>query len=152
MLSGTPRLQAVICSRGLFAVTCAIALQSCLSMAESALKHIGRTAPLSRKAAGPSKLYSLVADDLHVINTRPAAGEKIEDSTDLVRPIMMCDAIPDINTRALLVNSRCDSDLFDIYTLTSSECPLAICLPQCSSVYGPDGNPFKSTARGCSSC
>lgn len=121
-------------------------------MAESALKHIGRTAPLSRKAAGPSRLYSLVVEDLHVINARPAAGEKIEDSTDLVRPIMICDAVPDINTRALLVSSRCGFDLFDIYTLASFECPSAICLPQWSSAYGRDGNPFKSTARGFSSC
>lgn len=102
MLSGTPRLQAVICSRGLFAVTCAIALQSCLSMAENVLKHIGRTAPLLRKAAGPSKIYGLEADNFHVINARPAAGEKIEDSTDLVRPVMMCGAGQDISARVLL--------------------------------------------------
>ena len=102
MLSGTPRLQAVICSRGLFAVTCAIALQSCLSMAENVLKHLGRTAPLLRKAAGPSKIYGLEADNFHVINARPAAGEKIEDSTDLVRPVMMCGAVQDISARVLL--------------------------------------------------
>ena len=89
MRSGTPRRQAVVCSRSLFAVTCAIALQSCLSMAGKALKHIGRTAPLSRKAAGPSETYGLEADDFHVINARPAAGEKIEGGTDLVRPATM---------------------------------------------------------------
>ena len=58
--------------------------------------------PLLRKAAGPSKIYGLEADNFHVINARPAAGEKIEDSTDLVRPVMMCGAVQDISARVLL--------------------------------------------------
>jgi hypothetical protein len=54
---------------------CAIAMQCLLYLAENALKHIGRVAPLSRKAAGPSKIHGLEADSFHVINAHPAAGE-----------------------------------------------------------------------------
>ena len=54
------------------------------------------------EGCGPMRNLRLVADDFHVINARPAAGEKIEDSTDLVRPIMMCDAVADINTLVLV--------------------------------------------------
>jgi hypothetical protein len=54
---------------------CAIALQCLLYLAENALKHMGHTAPLSRKAAGSSKIHGLEADSFHVINARPAAGK-----------------------------------------------------------------------------
>jgi hypothetical protein len=54
---------------------CAIALQCFLYLVRKALKHIGHIVPLSRKAAGPSNIHGLEADDFHVINARPAAGE-----------------------------------------------------------------------------
>jgi hypothetical protein len=50
-------------------------MQCLLYLAENALKHIGHLALLSRKAAGPSKIYGLEADSFHVINAHPAAGE-----------------------------------------------------------------------------
>jgi hypothetical protein len=41
-------------------------------------------------------MYGFEADLFHVINVRPAADERIEDSTDLVRPIIICVIILDI--------------------------------------------------------
>jgi hypothetical protein len=52
--------------------------------------------PLSRNVAGTCRMYGFEADLFHVINVRPAADERIEDSTDLVRPIIICVIILDI--------------------------------------------------------
>jgi len=64
-------------------------------MAENVSRNIGQTAQLSRKAAGVCKIHGLKADSFYVITAHPATGEKIEASTDLVRPAMGF-AVPDI--------------------------------------------------------
>jgi len=86
MRCGTPRLQAVVCSRGLFAV--------CLHHRPATSDINGRnrveTQGILRRYDGrlrtQSKIHGLEADKFHVINAHPAAGKKIEDGTDLVRP------------------------------------------------------------------
>ena len=102
MRCGTPRLQAVVCSRGLFAVHLRHRPEiMSLNGRKRAEAHRAYCAAIT-EGCGPKRNLRLVADDFHVINARPAAGEKIEDSTDLVRPIMMCDAVADINTLVLM--------------------------------------------------
>lgn len=102
MRSGTPRLQAVVCSRGLFAVHLRHrpATMS-LNGRKRAETHRAYCAAIT-EGCGPKQNLRFVAHDFHVINAGPAASEKIEGGTDLVRPAMMCDAVPDINACVLL--------------------------------------------------